>query len=349
MKKALFLAFAGLVIGLLWTGPGLAKKPTHLDKAENEAGCGGCHSGAGAPGTPLLKKRGEKLCFGCHGSIKTGGPGEASTDMEGVFQKISHHPVPETSNLHRRGEELPETDPSKERHVSCDDCHKAHVIVPEKPWAGVEGLGYGRIKKKNAEFEYELCYLCHSESANRPAETADIMTEFDTMNPSFHPVEARGKNNRVPSLISPLSIASIIKCSDCHGNNEINGPSGPHGSDFSPLLVAEYRTEDGPEGPSDYELCYMCHNRMSILNDASFKAHKEHVVFNDIACRSCHKTHGSLEYPHLIGFNEDIVEPSEVSGGPEYMPDRFGEPKCFLACHMVDHNEDAIGEKPWPW
>ena len=70
--------------------------------------------------------------------------------------------------------------------------------------------------------------------------------EFATgPNPSYHPVVSAGKSLDVPSLIPPLTTASIINCTDCHSNDSGpnaggTGPSGPHGSLYPPILERQH-------------------------------------------------------------------------------------------------------------
>jgi predicted CXXCH cytochrome family protein len=331
----------------------------HLNRDNVLEGCAACHRGRGAPGTALLRAHRENLCFICHGA---GDRSRASTDIESEFNKRSVHPVQSTAHYHWFGEVMPEENPSQPRHVSCYDCHSVHVLEEGKPMKGKGGYAptinrqRGRFggpppgrRIQEIEDEYQLCYVCHSDSANLPEETTNKAIEFDTTNESFHPVELPGKNSRVPSLIIELSVTSTIKCSDCHGSGDARGSQGVHGSRYSPLLVARYITTDGREDPRSYMLCYMCHDRRSILKDESFQRHNLHTVSKQTACFTCHDAHGSVDNEHLIKFNEEVVGPSDVDGGPEYITGTSGRPKCYLKCHDIDHNNSGIGENSWPW
>jgi predicted CXXCH cytochrome family protein len=340
-------------------GAGRKEKATHMNRDKVTAGCAACHRGRGAPGTALLKAAKEKLCFRCHGVGHRAG---ASTDIEFEFLKESRHPIYTTSHYHWFGEKLPEEEPSVPRHVACYDCHSVHVLETGRPWKGARGYEPSIARStarfggpppgrrlNDAEEEYQLCYLCHSDSANLPEGSTNKAEEFDPTNESFHPVEMPGRNSRVPSLVRELSVTSTIGCGDCHGNNDAYGPKGPHGSDYEPILVAKYKTEDGIEGPKTYELCYMCHDRRSVLRDESFKRHNLHIVSKRTSCFTCHDSHGNVENEHLISFNEDVVGPSDVKGGPEYITRAAGMPTCYLKCHDADHNDSGVGGSPWPW
>ena len=63
----------------------------------------------------------------------------------------------------------------------------------------------------------------------------------------------------------------MIYCTTCHADDE-GGSRGPHGSSFAPILKQRYETADNtPESYDNYALCYQCHDRTSILRDASFR------------------------------------------------------------------------------
>jgi len=325
--------------------------PSHLDNIKNPAGCAVCHKGHGIKGSPMLRFSRNELCFSCHGGFMGNVPEilKAKTDMLSVFQKRYRHPVLETSQYHKALEELPERNPSQPRHVACEDCHRVHESTPDKPWRKVKGYSATRIKKKEADEEYEVCYLCHADSLNRPPDKKDISDLMDSLNPSYHPVEARGKNGKVPSLIPPLNSNSKILCTDCHGNNDPFGPKGPHGSDYEFILKARYERREGPESYEAYELCYNCHERQSILGNQSFQKHKEHIVYQHIPCSACHNSHGSKINLHLIDFDQNFVSPVPL---PSYVASPNGRPLCYLKCHVagrdVEHNTQFYNERRWP-
>lgn len=359
LDLAMILVFAAFMAALLTASPAHAKaRPSHMDEIKNPEGCKACHAGRGAPGTALLRKRGEQMCFECHGSAQRGRSG---SDIETALTMFSRHPIFETSKFHKQGELLPEKDSSAERHVSCFDCHSAHMSSADNPWEGAKGYlpSNARIRVQNAPpsgiriarsgSEHEMCYLCHSESANMPFDAENVSASFDPSNESFHPVEMAGRNKFMPSLMRNLNPNMTIKCTACHNNSDRSGPRGPHASNYAPILAAEYKTTDGPEGAAAYDLCYNCHDRRSVLNDESFKRHNLHVVKSETSCRTCHNSHGSRMNRHLMDFNGSVVSASAKSGGPVYMVMSPGMPKCYLSCHGVDHNNTGVGANPWPW
>jgi|Deesub1362A_J573_1020465.scaffolds.fasta_scaffold00004_408 predicted CXXCH cytochrome family protein len=360
MRKIIAVIVFSVAISVMLGVVAVEGTPSHMDRSKVPEGCAGCHSGTGVSGTPLLKKPMEEMCFYCHGALNRE---RSRIDIESVFAKSSRHPIFETAIYHSPGEQLPEKLASAPRHVSCYDCHVVHRSTPEKPWKGARGYAPGQIRQerggvplglrlREATEEYELCYLCHSDSANLPSDTENISEQFNPANESYHPVEMTGKNKDVPSLVRDLDVNSVITCSSCHGNDDRTGPRGPHGSDYEPILIAEYRTQDGPEDDKAYELCYICHDRRSILGDESFKRHNLHIVFFETSCYTCHTTHGSRDNKHLIEFNTEVVSESD-NGDLLYLPGAPGTPRCSLKCHGVNHDADddaaGIGGKPWPW
>ena len=327
----------------------MATQAVHLDSMNNPAGCAGCHRGHGKRGTSMLVTDKQDICFHCHGLTDPNNGSRARNDMYTVFQKRYRHPVLETGMYHSAVEELPEKSPVTPRHAACQDCHSVHMSEVSNPTKGARGYKKGRTRSEEAKEEYELCYRCHSESANLPVDEKNKEDEFDLANPSYHPVEGRGRNTTVRSLRPPYDVSSRISCSDCHGNNDPFGPKGPHGSDYEFILKKQYVMTEAAEGPNTYELCYACHDRQSILRNESFQKHNEHVVFNYTPCAACHNPHGSRTNQHLIDFDNRFVARSPM---PSYMPSPTGRPMCMLTCHVggrdIVHDNAFYTSKKWP-
>jgi hypothetical protein len=258
------------------------------------------------------------------------------TDIEKEFNKPYRHPI-ERTGIHKHGETLPERDRAIERHSECVDCHHHHFAAKNNKAAGIRGVNAQGLAVQSITSEYELCFKCHSTSANLPGDEKNKADQLKSSNPSYHPIVAQGKNSDVPSLIFPLNISSLIKCTDCHNNDATSGPQGPHGSSFRYILKKNFTETDGTESPYQYDLCYSCHRRESILANESFFYHDLHVSIVGTSCRTCHNPHGSTQYSHLIDFDSLNVSPSS-KGFTEYknLGKRSGE--CYLQCHGKDHN-----------
>ena len=322
-----------------------AGESAHFDKSKVQKGCGSCHRGHGILNTSMLPEGRGTFCFRCHASSlsvqEVRAKGYLSNnirvaDIEKEFNKPYRHPI-ERTGIHKHGEILPERDRAIERHVECMDCHHHHFASKNNKAAGIRGISAQGVAVQSIGSEYELCFKCHSTSANLPGDQKNKAEQLKSSNPSYHPLVSHGKNNDVPSLIFPLTISSLIKCTDCHNNDDPSGPQGPHGSSYRYILKKNYSDTGGTEGPYQYALCYSCHRRESILANESFFYHDLHVSIVGASCRTCHNPHGSTQYSHLIDFDNFTVSPSG-KGFTEYrnLGKRSGE--CYLQCHGKDHS-----------
>jgi predicted CXXCH cytochrome family protein len=321
---------------------------THFDKSKLPRGCGSCHRGHGVFNTPMLPESIDVFCFRCHGNNTNTTDARSkgalskhiiAPDIQKAFNKPYRHPVEKTviTGFTRNIESYPATNRSAPRHAQCTDCHNPHRATKENTLAGIKGVNAHGLAVNEIGSEYELCFKCHSNSANLPPDEKNKADQFKISNPSYHPVIAQGKNIDVPSLIFPLTASSIIKCTDCHNNDDTFGPKGPHGSSYRYILKKNFTERDGPEGPFQYELCYSCHRRESILGNESFFYHDLHISVVGASCRTCHNPHGSSQYPHLIDFDNMSVTPSS-KGFIEYRQLGRKAGECYLICHGKDHS-----------
>jgi predicted CXXCH cytochrome family protein len=317
----------------------------HGDKTKLPKGCASCHKGHGVTNTSMLSDEKETFCFKCHGDslniekARKAGDLAAHTkaaNLERAFEKGYRHPI-EKTGIHKYNEILPETIASTPRHAECVDCHHYHYVTTANKMEGISGITRDGTIVNNIQAGYELCFKCHSYSANLPSDQTNKAELFKTSNPSYHPVISQGKNNSVPGLIAPLSESSTIKCTSCHNNDDPLGPKGPHASNYRYILAKNYTESDGAESPLQYELCYSCHRRSSILGNAGFKYHNRHIAITGTSCRTCHNPHGSNLYAHLIDFNNLSVS-SSSSGRLDYKSIGSKAGECYLTCHGKDHN-----------
>jgi len=352
-------------------------------------GCENCHAPHSAGGQKrLLNYRDEeKNCFACHnGNV-------AAKNVQAQFQRPSRHMVEATTigvtpNHHEEGE----SPAMLTGHVECVDCHNSHVANDRSPAvppavsgklqkvSGVDSNGVSIAPPNYAVNEYEICFKCHAgpnaqtlfPPIPRVAKDVNTRLAFQTINPSYHPVIAMGKNLDVPSIPSAyepsLTATSLIYCTDCHDSDDSSsvggiGARGAHGSTYSPLIRERYLTTDNTlESPNVYALCYRCHNRTSILNDESFRknnsgkgGHNGHIISNpsgtvavNAPCSACHDPHGvrddnmqSGSHTHLINFDTRYVNALPGSGYAYPVFTDNGTPRsgsCTLVCHGVSHD-----------
>ncbi|MFC2082228.1 cytochrome c3 family protein [Bacteroidota bacterium] len=320
----------------------------------SENGCENCHVPHSASGQARILKYSseEDNCLLCHnGNV-------AVNNIQNDMLKPYRHNVYAYLNLH----DISEDGIVATMHVECQDCHNGHqsnntsASAPSASGAilGVNGANSSGSQVDQIQYEYELCYKCHSDSPGKPGsvttrnfEQNNVRLEFDLNNPSFHPIEGAGVNPDVKSLISPLTEASIIYCTDCHASDGAGSSNGPHGSIYPQILKYQYSKTYGTlESYQSYELCYQCHDRDEIINGVGrFQAriHRRHIVVADIPCNFCHDPHGissaqgnSSNSSHLINFDLSEALPIGTEFGFEDLGDYSG--RCYTICHGWSHD-----------
>jgi predicted CXXCH cytochrome family protein len=346
-----FRSAAALVVLSCVSAGGIARAgafsgSAHGDLAALPKGCGSCHVGHGTPQTKMFVASEETTCLRCHGGAAwqntaqgkglLAGTGPAA-NIAAEFNKASHHPLPgyaapsTVSSTFARSMTVVASAPNT---AHCSDCHDPHYAVKAVRGGAIvdttqpKQIADSRGRRKA---EYTICLSCHGSTA-----TVNIQQLMSAGNASYHPLTAPGRNMSVPSLIQPYTAQSCVNCTSCHGSDQGN-ILGPHGSAFAPILKANYTTDDPQtESAFTYGLCYLCHNRTTVLSPASFSLHQLHITQQRAACYTCHDSHGSTQYPHLIHFNPRVVL-SNSRGQLSYQSLGVQRGQCNLLCHGVDH------------
>jgi predicted CXXCH cytochrome family protein len=346
-----------------------------------EAGCGACHVPHAAAVEGRLLPRGggdDAACLRCHATSVT--QKQIGAELAKPFAHAGSAREVHDAAEGRPGasRSLPERSSGAPRHVACVDCHDPHLAnrgPPASPGAaggalaGVWGIDRHGRRVEPVQFEYEVCFKCHADSANkpqsfgpRPPETVrretvevNLRSVFDPSAPSFHPVVAAGRSADVPGLVAPYTASSRIACSDCHASESGPGaggagPRGPHGSVHPHLLERAYSTLDyAPESPSAYALCYKCHDRDTLLSASSgFGLHQRHLTGPlATSCSTCHAAHGVAqqagaagEHAHLVDFDVSVVRPGPA-GLRRYQSLGPRRGSCALSCHGKEHADLA--------
>jgi len=312
--------------------------------------CQSCHRPHSADKSERLLhyRHAQDNCLSCH-------DGSVALDVRSQLAMTSSHDGAAYRNIH----DLKESPITAPRHVSCEDCHNPHAVQGLSAQAPlisptmdkVSGVTASGGMIQHARYEYEVCFKCHGDNPGRiesritrVISQTNTRLEFDASGPSFHPVVSMGISKNVPSLRLPMTVASVIYCTDCHGSSD-SRVKGPHGSMFSPLLKANYDTSDyTAESESAYALCYQCHSRNSIVSNESFPGHKRHLD-QRIPCSACHDAHGissaqgnSANNSNLINFDTGIVEKDPTTGRREFEDLGIQKGQCFLQCHGKQHS-----------
>lgn len=339
-----------LIIILMATG----SLSGHIDNPFLPKGCASCHVGHGMSNQPMIEKAEENSCYDCHGSdarrtemISKGklSSGAPVNDIEKVFKKPYRHPV-EEGLAHSPTEVLPSDTKSSVSHAECVDCHNPHQrIGAGNKLSDVSGYTISGQRKKDNVYEYEICLKCHAEYVGLDKPNHDLLAEFSTSVNSQHPVTrpATGKNRE--SLSSGAIVQATMECSDCHTNDDPDGPRGPHGSNYKYMLSGNYDTDIyASESPYAFEFCYSCHERSSILSDDSFPLHRLHILGDPLrnipgtSCFTCHSSHSSRINPFLIDFNPKAVSVDETTRMIRYQSFGNKNGECYLKCHGVSHS-----------
>jgi predicted CXXCH cytochrome family protein len=338
-----------------WNGtapdPWTHTPPTFTNVAQNA--CENCHNPHSAATKPRLMNftPEENNCLDCHNA------NVAAKNIQAQFAKTNKHNIYGYTGVH----DPLEANWAVTKHVECEDCHNPHATsatTAVAPFvngfnAGVKGINQSGNPVNPVQFEYEICYRCHSGNTWSPAAVTprvivqnNTRLEFAPGNPSFHSVAAVGVNTSVPSLIAPWTITSRIYCSDCHASDGASSPAGPHGSTFPRILKLQYSTANNTtESATAYALCYSCHSRTSIMSDVSFKEHSKHIQGEKTPCNACHDPHGisssqgnSINNSNLINFWTGIMTPSPGNGAIRFEDQGIRRGRCFLTCHGEDHD-----------
>jgi predicted CXXCH cytochrome family protein len=314
--------------------------------------CASCHTPHSAPSGPYLLRQEtvSTTCLSCH----AGSGGADDGPNVSSVGKYSQHDTNSAVNIVNH---IP-------NNVVCADCHEPHTMHPGTAIAApeisprlgrIDGVNTAGIRIQQAQYEYEVCFKCHGDqSATQPRITRQVVQNNVRLKTapsavSYHPVQAQGRSNDVPSLVPGLSTSSMIYCTDCHASDTSRraggaGADGPHGSDNHSLLVARYETLTNTlESASAYALCYRCHDRTSIMTNQSFPMHREHIEDQRTPCSVCHDPHGvstgtPTNHSRLMNFDVSVVQPDPVTQRLEFRDtgDRTGE--CYLSCHGVNHS-----------
>jgi predicted CXXCH cytochrome family protein len=309
--------------------------------------CENCHRPHAAGGRKRLLNAltEEANCYPCHDA------NVAAKNIQSEFSKTSIHPVTLTTGVH----DPAETATVQSRHVECVDCHNPHAsnttggALPGS-LIGVRGVSIDGTEVNPATNEYQICFRCHADSPGQPVplttrQIVQINTrlEFNTGNPSYHPVAGPGRSSNVPSLIAPWTTASIVKCSDCHNNNTGpgaggTGPNGPHGSTNAKLLERPYATNSTPTAG---DICYKCHSQSVVTRESPHNQESAHLRYG---CKACHDAHGisaaqgnTTNNSRLINLSTTDNTPVGTGANAKLYIDT-GARKCYLVCHGESHN-----------
>ena len=314
--------------------PNLLKSGSPASLGSQSTLCLSCHNGTGADATVKIQ----------YDLVRP-------VNNAAAREYYSHNAIDATPPIPHTDSQLDEFGGVSNRHSECADCHNSHKATAtgagestqrtdgwdtSGPLAGVSGVSVvngaagstpaytflNGVDTNLVTREYQLCFKCHSGSTLLPPPITDKPSkdfldkgvEFNPANPSFHPVEAAGKNT-TPAMAASLAgastyklwdfqITSTIRCLNCHASSATPGTPlpqpgsalAPHTSSNRGILIRNYQDRvlkprtgtDAAYSAGDFALCYVCHGQApfdppnaSTANDATaqtnFSLHSEHL------------------------------------------------------------------------
>ncbi len=311
---------------------------TRADPAPGREAAGGvcarCHAAHGADVPGMLRQAQAPLCANaaCHAAVAS----DAASPY-GHGDPTGQH-LPDESLSGGAGAGHAACSDCHEPHATASGSRAGRVAgasyVQPDPKAAGEPRGGSLVASLggSATPEYGVCYKCHSSFASaRPPSSrpdpvlagslaGDVAAALNPNNASFHPIEAQGANTpiREGAFVAGWTYQSRVGCSDCHYGTAARGP---HGSSQAGILGKPYPPGLG-QAFTGGELCFDCHNPQVYVSGADETApdgpysrfygtvqgqagkslHARHVGDMLISCRACHASHGSPQYPRLIGL-----------------------------------------------
>ena len=242
---------------MYWPGPTPSARPS-----SDYGKCLNCHTPHGyEDGSGLIPSqtfsREENLCQTCH-------DGSPASDIQSEMTKIYRHPADDYSGRHNQSEDGTSSNfGSSNRHAECVDCHNPHyansdAITPLAPDASNRNKGVSGVSVINSmagsqpsytyippnvgiDYEYQLCFKCHSSWTIQPGGQPDMAVLFNINNPSYHPVENQGKNANINpgAFVNGWLPTYLTYCTDCHTSDNTL-VRGPHGSQYNYILKQNY-------------------------------------------------------------------------------------------------------------
>jgi predicted CXXCH cytochrome family protein len=334
-----------------------------------EKECTNCHSQHGTNYYRMLKAAeddgtnpGNCLYDANGNSCHVSGNSYGAPDIKTPLQRTFNHPVLTYSGRHSDTETT--SDFGSNRHAECVDCHNPHmaqagthtagtstvsnalkgtwgVEPPNTPaWQVPDQNSYTIVKP--AQYEYQICFKCHSSYAfgsNPPSGLTDQAKEFNPNNASYHGVMAVPTDTYSgASYDSPWTYNSRMYCSDCHGSDQSGDAEGPHGSNRDHILKGRWDNTMTYDSGYTGSLCDRCHNIGSATGfrgSGGMNSNLHTRRHNRRACINCHSRipHG-MNNNHLWVFGKDPAPYKDSNFGgatnpwPHKTPGNWSESDC---------------------
>ncbi|HJW33331.1 MAG TPA: cytochrome c3 family protein [Holophagaceae bacterium] len=165
--------------------------------------------------------------------------------------------------------------------AQCDGCHDVHSKNRTSSLLPLAFDAQGKVQRIRPANASQVCFACHAgqEAVKFFRGDGDLGALMGPTAQSAHrPGATASARADLPSLRTGF-FTGTLDCTSCHDNPNPAGPKGPHTSPFPHLLKASYGREGeiATAGPRANELCFNCHDRISIEGNQSFPFHAQHV------------------------------------------------------------------------
>lgn len=229
--------------------------------------------------------------------------------------------------------------------LACSGCHDPHGRERGK-LRSVAFDARGQLLERRPQAVADLCFGCHAgpEAVRLSSGTTDLGPLFTRGGGSAHTLGATASGRpELPSLRAS-AFGGRLDCSSCHDNPDPSGPRGPHTSTHPSLLKAAFGRERdmGRLGERANDLCFLCHDRQSILANQSFTFHAQHLQgFTGTGSGAPRRqASGLTEAQAMMG----IRSPRDFRPGRAgaYLPG-YGEPTVCASCHAAHGSPRQAG------
>ncbi|HEY3400425.1 MAG TPA: cytochrome c3 family protein [Geothrix sp.] len=302
--------------------------------------CAVCHKGhkaaMGAP-SKVLRANPDQICITCHQGVDLAPPADAAPKLPAWSGQGSGHLKNRFSS--RRAEDYTRTIKASGKTFrltqDCVGCHDPHG--KERGRLRVTAFdARGQLLDRRPQSVAEVCFGCHAgpEAAPLRFGMSDLGQLFGKGSASSHAIGATAaRRPELPSLRTS-AFQGPLDCGSCHGNPDPSGAKGPHVSPQAAILKAPFGREKDMArlGERANDLCFLCHDKQSILSNQSFPFHGQHLRgFTSGGSLAAQRQAPALsEAAAVLGLRSP--RDFRPGRGGAYLPG-YGEPTTCATCH----------------
>ena len=302
--------------------------------------CAACHKGHRAV-TPTRSKTGggnpDRVCIACHEGTNLAATTDRAPKLPTWSGQGSGHLKNRFSS--RRAEDYTRTVKANGKTLKltqdCTGCHDPHG--KERGRLRVTAFDTrGQLLDRRPQSVAEVCFGCHAgpEAAPLQSGQSDLGALFAKGTASSHAIGATAAGRpELPSLRAS-TFQGPLDCGSCHGNPDPSGAKGPHVSTHAAILKAPFGREKDLArlGERANDLCFLCHDKQSIVSNQSFPFHGQHMSgFTSSGSVTAQRRAPALsEAAAVLGLRSprDFLP----GRGGAYLPG-YGEPATCATCH----------------